>query len=326
MKKSWLNMARLSCIAALLTVGAAVAHSDTFPSKPVRLIVPFAAGGGTDILARNLAPKLGELLGQPVVIDNRAGAGGNIGSDAVAKAAPDGYTILLGSNTLSINPSLYKSLAPNPTKAFAPIGVIATAPMVLVTSADLSIQSVKDLIAKSKAAPSGMNWATPGNGTPHHLAQELFNKLTGAKLTVVQYKGGGPAINDLLSKQTQASILTFSSVKGFIESGKLRPLGVATANRSSFLPDVPTIAEAGVPGYKADLWYGIFAPAGTPAPVIKALNAAFNAALADKAVQQRFVEQGYESSAGTPEHLAELLQEDLTRSAKLIADTGIKAD
>lgn len=323
---TWLSTTRATCVAALLATVAASALSDTFPSKPVRLIVPFAAGGGTDILARNLAPKLGELLGQPVVIDNRAGAGGNIGSEAVAKSAPDGYTILFGSNTLSINPSLYKGLAPDPIKSFAPIGVVATAPMVLVTNTELPIQSVKDLIAKSKAAQAGMNWATPGNGTPHHLAEELFNKLTGAKLTIVQYKGGGPAINDLLSKQTQASVLTFSSVKGFIETGKLRALGVATANRSSFLPDVPTIAEAGVPGYKADLWYGIFAPAGTPAPVIKALNAAFNATLADKSVRQRFIEQGYESSAGTPEQLAELLQEDLTRSAKLIAETGIRPD
>lgn len=326
MKNSLLDSARLSCVALLLTAVALAAHSQTFPSKPVHLIVPFAAGGGTDILARNLAPKLGELLGQPVVIENRAGAGGNIGSEAVAKAAPDGYTILLGSNTLSINPSLYKGQAPDPIKSFAPIGIIATAPMVLVTGTDQPIQSVKELIAKSKAAQSGMNWATPGNGTPHHLAEELFNKLTGAKLTIVQYKGGGPAINDLLGRQTEVSVLTYSSVKGFIEAGKLRPLGVATAKRSSFLPEVPTIAEAGVPGYKADLWYGIFAPAGTQASVIRALNTAFNAALADKAVQQRFIEQGYESSAGTPEQLANLLQEDLTRSAKLIAETGIKAD
>jgi tripartite-type tricarboxylate transporter receptor subunit TctC len=317
---------RAICAAALLAFGAAGVFAQAFPNKPVRLIVPFAAGGGTDILARNLAPKLGEILGQPVIIDNRAGAGGNIGADAVAKAAPDGYTLLLGSNTLSINPSLYKGQAPDPIKSFTPIGVIATAPMVLVTSPDLQIQSVKDLIAKSKSAPAGMNWATPGNGTPHHLAEELFNKLTGAKLTIVQYKGGGPAINDVLSKQTQASVLTYSSVKGFIDSGKLRALGVATASRTSFLPDVPTIAEAGVPGYKADLWYGIFAPAGTPAAIVKALNDAFNKTLMDKAMQQRFAEQGYESTAGTPEQLANLLHEDLTRSAKLIAETGIKAD
>ena len=317
---------RALCVASLMALSAASAHAQAFPNKPVRLIVPFAAGGGTDILARNLAPKLAEILGQPVVIDNRAGAGGNIGADAVAKAAPDGYTILLGSNTMAINPSLYKGQAPDPVNSFTPIAVVATAPMVLVTSPELQIQSVKDLIGKSKSAPAGMNWATPGNGTPHHLAEELFNKLTGAKLTIVQYKGGGPAINDLLAKQTQASVLTYSSVKGFIDSGKLRALGVATATRSSFLPDVPTIAEAGVPGYRADLWYGIFAPAGTLSPIVKVLNEAFNKTLADKAIQQRFVEQGYESSAGAPEQLATLLHEDMTRSARLIAETGIKAD
>jgi tripartite-type tricarboxylate transporter receptor subunit TctC len=317
---------RAFCIAALSSACIFGVQAQDFPNKPVRLVVPFSAGGGTDILARSLSAKLGEMLGQPVVVENRAGAGGNIGADAVAKAAPDGYTILLGSNTLSINTSLYKELAPDPITSFAPIAVIATAPMVLVTNPDLQIESVKDLIAKSVSAPAGMNWATPGNGTPHHLAEELFNKLTGAKLTIVQYKGGGPAINDLLSKQTQASVLTYSSVKGFIEAGKLRPLAVATAARTSFLPDVPTIAEAGVPGYKADLWYGIFAPKGTPAPIVKALNDAFNKTLADKAMQKRFAEMGYEAVPGTPEQLATLLRDDLAHSAKLIADTGIKAE
>ena len=226
-------------------------HAQRYPDKPIRLIVPFAVGGGTDILAREIAPKLGEALGQPIVIDNRGGAGGNIGSDAVAKSPADGYTLLFGSNTLSINAALYKNLPFDPVKSFAPVGVVATAPLVLVTNAELPIRSVKDLIAEAKAKPGSLNWSAPGNGTPHHLASELFNKMTGANIVHIQYKGGGPAINDLLGRHTQASILTLSSVRSFITSGKLRPLGVATAKRSPLLPDVPTIAEAGVPATRS---------------------------------------------------------------------------
>ena len=320
------TLARRSAIALALGTLAGLAQAQAFPARPIKLVVPFAAGGGTDILARDIAPRIGELLGQPVVIENRGGAGGNIGADAVAKALADGYTILMGSNTLSINPALYRGQAPDPVRSYTPIGSIAFAPMVLVTNADYPVRTVADLIAKAKSTAGGLNWATPGNGTPHHLAEELFNSMTGANLVMLQYKGGGPAINDLLGKQTQASFLTYSSVKGFIDSGKLRAIAVAAGSRSKLLPEVPTVAEAGVPGYKAELWYGLFAPAGTPAPVVQTLNAALNRVLADKAVQQRLTEQGYDTVAGTPAQLADLLRDDLARSAKLIADTGIKAE
>lgn len=315
----------LSAVVAAFALGLPAA-AQAFPERPIKLVVPFAVGGGTDILAREIAPKLGEALGQPVVIENRGGAGGNIGSDAVAKSAPDGYTILFGSNSLSINAGLYKNLPFDPIKSFSPIGVVATAPLVLVTNPALSIHSVRDLIAQAKAKPGTMNWSAPGSGTPHHLASELFNKLTGANLTHIQYKGGGPAINDLLGGHTQASILTLASVKQFITAGKLRPLGVATAKRTPLLPDVPTIAEAGVPGYQVELWYGLFAPAGTPDGVVQALNAALNNLLADKNVQSRFAGQGYDLRPGTAADLRDLLASDLARSTKLITEANIKAD
>jgi len=308
---------------ALLIVAPSATAADAFPSKPVRLIVPFSAGGGTDILARDVAPRLAEALGQPVVVDNRGGAGGNIGSEAVARAEPDGYTILFGSNTLAINASLYKNLSFDPQKSFAPIGMVASAPLVLVTNAKLPIKSVQDLIAQARAQPGKLNWSAPGSGTPHHLASEIFNRMTDVDITHIQYKGGGPAINDLLGGHTQVSILTLSSVKPFIEEGRLRALGVATPERSALMPDLPTIAQAGVPGYHVELWYGLFAPAGTPEPVVAALNTALNKTLADPALVQRFQDQGYEPRQSSPAQLAEQLAQDVAQSAKAIQEAHI---
>jgi tripartite-type tricarboxylate transporter receptor subunit TctC len=319
---------RVLISAAITATGflALPAAAQKFPERPIRLVVPFAVGGGTDILARDIAPRWGEALGQAVVIENRAGAGGNIGSDVVAKAAPDGYTVLFGSNSLSINAGLYEKLPFDPVRSFAPVGMVATAPLVLVVNAELPIQTVRALIAEAKAKPGAMNWSAPGNGTPHHLASALFNSMTGANLTHIQYKGGGPAITDLLGRQTQASILTLSSVKTFIAAVKLRALGVATPKRTQVLPDVPTIAEAGVPGYAVDLWYGLFVPAGTPERVVQALNGALNRVLASKDVQSGFAGQGYEAQPGSASALQTLLASDLARSAKVIAEAHIKPD
>jgi tripartite-type tricarboxylate transporter receptor subunit TctC len=244
----------------------------------------------------------------------------------VAKAAADGYTVLFGSNSLSINAGLYQKLPFDPVSAFVPVGTVATAPLVLVVHPDSGMQSVRDLVAQARANPGKLNWSAPGKGTPHHLASELFNRMTGSDIVHVQYKGGGPAINDLLGRQTQASIQTVSSVRSFIAAGKLRPLGVATARRSALLPDVPTIAEAGVPGYEVKLWYGLFAPAGTPAPAVQALNTALNKVLADPAMQARFAGQGYELQPGSAAALGALYAEDLARSAKVISEANIKPD
>ena len=308
---------------ALLATAMPSVAADAFPSKPLRLIVPFSAGGGSDILARDVAPRLADVLGQPVVVDNRGGAGGNIGSEAVARAEPDGYTILFGSNTLAINASLYQNLSFDPQKSFAPIGMVASAPLVLVTNAKLPIKSVQDLVAQARAKPGTLNWSAPGSGTPHHLASEIFNRMTGVDITHIQYKGGGPAINDLLGGHTQVSILTLASVKPFIQEGRLRPLGVATPERTALMPDVPTIAQAGVPGYHVELWYGLFAPAGTPATAVAALNAALNKALADPALAQRFKNQGYEPRQSSPAQLAQQLAQDVTQSAQTIKEAGI---
>lgn len=314
---------RAAGAAALVLCSAAPQAADTYPSKPIRLIVPFSAGGGTDILARDVAPRLAEALGQPVVVDNRGGAGGNIGAEAVARAEPDGYTILFGSNTLAINASLYQNLSFDPAKSFAPIGLVASAPLVLVTNAKLPIKSVKELIEQAKSRPGSLNWSAPGSGTPHHLASEMFNRMTDVEITHIQYKGGGPAINDLLGGHTQASILTLASVKPFIDEGRLRALGVATPERTTLMPDVPTIAQAGVDGYTAELWYGLLAPAKTPAPIVATLNAALHKVLADPALAKRFKEQGYEARPGTPAQMAQQLAQDIEQSAKVVKDAGI---
>ncbi|KQP44653.1 tripartite tricarboxylate transporter substrate binding protein [Pseudorhodoferax sp. Leaf274] len=322
------RITRRAFVALGAVAGGAVlpAWGQKYPDKPIRLVVPFAVGGGTDILARDLAPRLAEALGQPVVVENKGGAGGNLGADAVAKSAADGYSVLFGSNTLSINAALYQKLPFDPVHAFAPVGTVATAPLVLVVHPDAGLQSVRDLVREAKARPGQLNWSAPGNGTPHHLASELFNRMTGSDIVHIQYKGGGPAINDLLGRQTQASFQTVASVRSFIAAGRLRALGVAAAQRTPLLPEVPTIAEAGVPGYEVNLWYGLFAPAGTPAAAVQALNAALNQVLADPAVQAKFNSQGYELRPGRPDALRTLYTEDLARSAKVVAEANIKAD
>ncbi|KAA0892803.1 tripartite tricarboxylate transporter substrate binding protein [Pusillimonas sp. ANT_WB101] len=310
---------------ATISIGVSLsASAATFPDKPVHLIVPFSPGGGTDILARTIAPKLAEVLGQPVIIENKAGAGGNIGAARVVESKPDGYTLLFGSNTLSINASLYKTLSFDTIKDLDSVGLIATAPLVLVVNPSTGIKSVRELIDKSHANPGTLNWSTPGAGTPHHLAMALFNKKTGANLTQVQYKGGGPAITDLVGNHTQASVLTLASVASYIEAGRLTALGVATTNRTNLMPDVPTVAEAGVEGYSANLWYGLFVPAKTPAEIVNTLNAALNEALKSADLRETLRRQGYETQSGTPEQLHEMLVNDVESSGQTIADANIQ--
>ncbi len=312
------------CAAAAAVGVAAQSSAAQFPDKPIHLIVPFSPGGGTDILARTVGPRMAEALGQSVIIENRAGAGGNIGAAKVAESQPDGYTVLFGSNTLSINASLYKSLPFDTTKDLAAVGLIATAPLVLVVNPQTGIDSVQALIDEARAKPGTLNWSTPGAGTPHHLAMALFNKKTGADLTQVQYKGGGPAITDLVGNHTQASVLTLASVASYLDAGKLRALGVATTERTKLMPDVPTIAEAGVKDYSAHLWYGLFVPAETPSHVINSLNAALNKALESSDLRKDLKKQGYEVEPGSPDQLHKILVEDLESSAQTIADANIQ--
>ncbi|MFN0161315.1 MAG: tripartite tricarboxylate transporter substrate binding protein [Burkholderiales bacterium] len=291
----------------------------------MRLIVPYAPGGGTDILARALGPRVSEALGQSLLIENRAGAGGNIGADAVAKSAPDGYTLLMGANTIAINAGLAK-LPFDAVADFAPVGMLATAPMLLLVHPSVNARTTGEFIALARATPGKLNFSNSGNGTPQHLAMELFNRMAGVDIQHIVYKGGGPALTDLVAGTTQAAILTMAAARPFVQNGKLRALAVATARRSRAMPEVPTIAETGVPGYEADLWYGVLAPTGVPREVVARLNDAFNKALAAPDVLERLTGQGFETAPGTPERLGEIHRNDVARYGKLIRDAGIKGE
>ncbi len=310
--------------AAAIVIGQVQAQG--YPVKPIRFVIPFPPGGGTDILGRALAPKVSEGLGQQVVVENRGGAGGNIGSEHVAKAAPDGYTLLLGANTLAINATLYQKLGFDPIKDFASVTMLALGPMVLVAHPGVPAKNVRELIALAKRDASKLNFSSPGNGTPHHIAGELFNRMAGVSITHIPYKGGGPALADVLAGQTQFSILTMGTVKPHIEAGKLTAIGMASGRRSQVAPEIPTIAESGVPGYAAELWYGVFVPRGTPQDIIRKLHAEFNKAIAAPDVKERVLGQGFEIWTSTPDELDKILATDFDKYARVIRDGNMRAD
>ena len=311
---------------AILAV-AAPAQAQSYPDKPIKLVVPFAPAGATDVLARIVGQKLSELEKQPVIVDNRAGAGGNIGSDAVAKAAPDGYTLLMGAvGTHAINVSLYKKMPYDPVKDFIPVVLVATVPNVLVVPASLPVNSVKELIAYGKANPGKLNFGSSGNGTSIHLSGELFKSMTGVDMQHVPYKGSGPATVDLLSGQVQMMFDNLPSAMPNIKSGKLKALAVTSAKRSPSLPDVPTIAEAGVPGYEAPSWFGILVPKGTPPEIVAKLNTDINKILAMPDTKKKFLEQGAEPAGGTPEQFAALINSEIPKWAKVVKASGAQID
>jgi tripartite-type tricarboxylate transporter receptor subunit TctC len=311
---------------AVLAV-AAPAQAQSYPDKPIKLVVPFAPAGATDVLARIVGQKLSELEKQPVIVDNRAGAGGNIGSDAVAKAAPDGYTLLMGAvGTHAINVSLYKKMPYDPVKDFVPVVLVATVPNVLVVPASLPVNSVKELIAYGKANPGKLNFGSSGNGTSIHLSGELFKSMTGVDMQHVPYKGSGPATVDLLSGQVQMMFDNLPSAMPNIKSGKLKALAVTSAKRSPSLPDVPTIAEAGVPGYEAPSWFGILVPKGTPPEIVAKLNTDINKILAMPDTKKKFLEQGAEPAGGTPEQFAALINSEIPKWAKVVKASGAQID
>ena len=317
----------LPACAMLALLGATpAAHAQKFPDKPIRLIVPFPPGGGNDILARALAPKLGELLGQAVIIDNRAGAGGNIGTEAAAKAPPDGYTIVIASNQVTINPWLFARLPFDIEKDFAPVAQVATVPMVLAVHPSVPAQNVRELIALARAGPGKLNHGTPGNGTPQHIAYEVFNHAAGVQVTHIPYKGTGPAIADLLGGQVQTAIGTMASLEPHVKAGKLRALGVTTPQRSAAMPTVPTIAEAALPGFEVPLWYSILAPAGTPKDIVARLSAEFARVLATPEIRDRLVGQGFEVSYLNAEQMGDLIRRDIARWQKSVRDIGLKLE
>lgn len=315
--------------AALLGLAAVpAAQADAaWPNKPIRWVVPFPPGGAMDAIARTLGEKAAKSLGQPFVIENRAGAGGNIGADSVAKSPADGYTIMITSIGMATNKPLYGKLSYDPVKDFAPISLLAVVPNVLVTNATQpEVKSVADLIAAARKAPGHLSYASAGNGTSIHLAGEVFTALAKVDMLHVPYKGSGPAVSDLLGGQVNYMFDSITSARPHIQSGKLRALGVTTAKRSASLPNVPTLAEAGVAGYEVSPWFAVFAPAGTPKPVIAKLNATLLEAMKQPDVRARFEAIGAEAIGSTPEELAAHLARESARWTQLIVARGIKLD
>lgn len=318
-------------LAASLMLGVnawaqAPAASD-WPTKPVRWVVPFPPGGAMDAIARALGDKAGKALGQSFVIENKAGAGGNIGADLVAKAPADGHTIMITSIGMATNKPLYGKLSYDPVKDFAPVSLLAVVPNMLVTNATQpNVKTVADLVTAARKAPGQLSYASAGNGTSIHLAGELFTSLTGTDMLHVPYKGSGPAVADLLGGQVNYMFDSITSARSHLQSGKLRALAVTTAKRSPALPNVPTMAEAGVAGYELSPWFAVFAPAGTPKPVIDKLNRALRDAMKQPDVAARFESMGVEAVGSSPEQLASHLARESARWGKLITERGIRSD
>lgn len=295
-----------------------------YPNKPIRMIVPFPPGGPNDILGRVVAAKLTEQLGQQVVVDNRGGAGGIIGAEIAARSAADGHTLLLsGTASMAINPGLHKKLPYDPLKDFAPISMLATAPSLLTVHPSLAVRSVKDLITLAQAKPGKLNFVSAGHGTPPHLAGELFKSMTGVDMVHVPYKGGGPALADLLAGQVELYFSGISSVLPFVKENRLRGVAVTSAKRTAVLPDTPTVSESGLPGFEVSNWYAVAAPAATPPAIIKRLNAEILTVLTVAELKKRFFELAADPFGSTPEQLAAYNRTELVKWARAIKAAGI---
>jgi len=315
----------LTILAEILVPAPAAAQQ--YPVKPIRFIAPNLPGGPTDIQARLIGQKLAESMGQPVVIENRAGASGIIGTEAAAKSPPDGYTLVTGNNaTFGANVSLFKKLPYDPVKDFAPIVWVSTQPNILVVHPSLPVKSVKELIAFARARPGELNYAGTGMGAAANLSAELFKSMTGTRMVGVSYKSAAPALTDLIAGQTQLMFATSLSVMPHIRSERLRALGVTTARRTQALPELPTIAEAGVPGFEATTWHGVFVPAGTPAAIVDKLNAEINRMLQLPDVRERLAAMGAEIVGGTPQEFADHIGREIPKWAKVIRETGAKPE
>jgi len=315
-------------LAALCLLAAPLCGAQSsYPSKPVRLVVPFPAGGTTDILARAAAQKLSEAWGQQVIVDNRPGAGGNIGAELVAKAPPDGYTLLMGTvGTHAINSSLYSKMPYDHIKDFAPAVLVAGVPNVLVVNPSMPFNSVQDLIAYAKANPGKLNFASSGSGTSIHLSGELFKSLTGVQITHVPYKGSAQALTDLLGGQVQLMFDNLPSSLAFIKAGKLRALAVTSTTRAAALPDVPTMVEAGVPGFEATAWFGILAPAGTPREAITRINTEIAKWLASPDAREKLSAQGAIAAGGSPEDFAKHIASETAKWARVVKESAAKVE
>ena len=308
-------------LAALSAVS--IAHAQTYPVKPVRLIVPSSPGGGTDITARIIAPDLGRLLGQQVVVENRAGAGTMIGGEVVAKAPPDGYTLLMGISTLAINPAIYRKVPYDALRDFAPVTQAVTLPNVIVGHPSLPARNVKELVALARSRPGELNFSSAGVGTSPHLSVELFLVMTKTRMTHIPYKGSGPAATDLIAGQVQLMAPNMLTAYPHIKSGRMRAYGVTSSKRSAGAPEIPTIAEAGVPGYEAVQWYGVLAPANTPRPIVTRLHGDIAKVLQQPNVKELLSKDGAEAVGSTPEQFAAFLKSETVKWAKVVKDAGI---
>ena len=318
-----LSLLVLGSLVGSLTLAQA---GGNYPSKPVTLVVTYPPGGGADAMARLLAPKMSEVLGQNVVVDNKPGAGGQIGAAAVAKAAPDGYTLMLDASSFAVNPSLYPKLPYDPMKAFKPIGVVALFPNVVLVNANFSAQNVTDLISISKKAKDSVSYASSGNGSAQHLAGALFESATGVDMVHVPYKGGGPALNDVIGGQVPLFFGNLASTLQHVQSGKLRALAVTSAKRSQILPGVPTLSEVGVKGAEIYEWNAVFVPAGTPQAVVSKIASAFQHALDAPEVKQRIAQLGGEIQRSSPEQSQAFIEQQVTLWGRVIKERKITTE
>ena len=313
-------------IAAMLAGASAFASAQAYPTKPIRLIVPYPAGGGSDLLARPLAQSLTETFGQQVIVENRGGAGGNLGMELVAKSPPDGYTLVLGLTAqYAVNPSLYPKLPYDPVKDFAPVALLVRNPYVLSVHPSMPVRSAKELIALAKTRAGQLAYSSAGNGSGAHLCGEMMKTMAGIKVVHVPYKGAAPAMTDLISGQVQYSFLAWRSSRPHIMSGRLRALAVSTANRAASLPDLPAMSET-LPGYDLPVWYGVAAPVGTPKESIARLNAEILRTLATPDFRKRMEMDAAEPIGGTPEQFGDYIRSEIVKYAKIVKESGAKID
>ena len=304
----------------------ALAQSAAYPDKPVRFVVPYPPGGGTDVIARIVQERFQAQLGQPILIDNKGGAGGSVGSELVARAPADGYTVLFTLSSHTINPAIFPKLSFDTVKDFEPVGTVASLPQILVANNQVPANTVAELVALAKAKPGTLSYASVGNGSPGHLAGELFKIRTGTQMTHIPYRGGGPAVTDVIGGQVPLLWVSIPAAAQFVKTGKLKALAVSTLKRSSAFPDVPTVQETGISDFEVDSWYAMFVPARTPQPVIDRLNRALNAIVAEPAIREKLLAQGAEGVGGTPQALGRTVAAELPKWAKLARDANIKAD
>jgi tripartite-type tricarboxylate transporter receptor subunit TctC len=325
-RRRYLNAIGSAAVLSTMPVASLRAQAQGYPQRPVRVIVPFPPGGGTDVIARIAQPRIAEALGGQLIIDNRGGAGGSIGTDVVAKSPPDGYTLLFTLSSHTINAAIFSKLSFNTETDFAPVSLVASLPQILVAHPDVPVRTPQDVVALARAKPGTVLYASVGNGTPGHLAGEMMALAGNVRMVHVPYRGGGPAVTDVLANQIGLLWVSIPAAAAHVKSGKLRPIAVSTLKRAAGFPDVPTMAESGFPGFEVDSWYAMFAPAKTPPAIIDRLHKAAVFACAQADVREKFMQQGAEAVGSTPAELDRIVKAEIPKWTKLAREAGIKAD